>query len=317
MAFSQLRLIGPRDAIGTLLFTLILSGFSAPRCGATVYQSNGSVANVQALHNAAVDGDTITLPAGTFHWTTGVTLSTAITLQGLGMNSTTITAGSITMVKLQTSSSTVTGIHFILSSPGTRSDSIIAAHGQNFRIHHNKFENGGGYHIQTFVLSRGTATTPHPTGVIDHNQVFNCKFLVQGNSQERWHEASKIGNPNQTGVVYLEDNYFYSNLAGGGYDAADSDNGGRYVFRYNEVHNCEVEVHANRGRISRGGRSWEVYNNTFISDITGDPFTAIWTRAGTGVIYNNVVIGVVDAPIVLDNVRSFTAYGYPPGSCDG
>ena len=44
---------------------LILSGFSVPRCGATVYHSDGSVPSVQALHNAAHDGDTITLPAGT------------------------------------------------------------------------------------------------------------------------------------------------------------------------------------------------------------------------------------------------------------
>src|SRR6266480_869956 len=82
MAFSQLRLIDPRDVIGTLLFTLILSGFSAPRCGATVYQSNGSVANVQALHNAALDGDTIKIPAGTFSWTSRLNITKGITLQG-------------------------------------------------------------------------------------------------------------------------------------------------------------------------------------------------------------------------------------------
>src|SRR6266581_8328667 len=82
MAFSHLRLIDHRDAIGTLLFTLILSGFSAPRCGATVYQSNGSVANVQALHNAALDGDTITLPAGTYSWTSRLNITKGITLQG-------------------------------------------------------------------------------------------------------------------------------------------------------------------------------------------------------------------------------------------
>ncbi len=117
----------------------------------------------------------------------------------------------------------------------------------------------------------------------------------------------------------MEDNYFAETpeFGPGGFDAADSDAGGRYVFRHNEVHNCEVEVHANRGPISRGGRSWEVYNNTFVRDTTGDQFTAIWTRAGTGVIYNNVVTGVVDAPIVLDNYRSFTVMTYPPASCNG
>jgi hypothetical protein len=69
---------------GTLLLTLILNGFSALRRGATVYQSDGSAASVQGLHNAIQNGDTITLPAGTFTWTTRVNFSKAITLQGIG-----------------------------------------------------------------------------------------------------------------------------------------------------------------------------------------------------------------------------------------
>src|SRR4029453_13852686 len=65
-----------------ILTILILSGFSALPCGATVYHSNGSVANVQALHNIAHDGDTITLPAGTFTWTSALNITKGITLQG-------------------------------------------------------------------------------------------------------------------------------------------------------------------------------------------------------------------------------------------
>src|SRR6266513_6535454 len=65
-----------------LLFVLILGGSIAPRCGATVYHSNGSVANVQALLNAARDGDTITLPVGTFSWTQHLNITKGITLQG-------------------------------------------------------------------------------------------------------------------------------------------------------------------------------------------------------------------------------------------
>ena len=45
-----------------LLLILILGGVCAPRCGATVYYSNGSAASVQALQNAALDGDTIVVP---------------------------------------------------------------------------------------------------------------------------------------------------------------------------------------------------------------------------------------------------------------
>jgi hypothetical protein len=74
--------------IGTLFFTLSAlggwSGLSAPLSGAAVYPSDGSAAKVKALHNAALDGDTITLPAGTFTWSTPVTIWKAIKLQGAG-----------------------------------------------------------------------------------------------------------------------------------------------------------------------------------------------------------------------------------------
>jgi len=68
----------------SVIYTLILSGLFAVRCWATVYQSNGSAASVQGLHNAVLNGDTIMLPAGTFTWTTPVTISKAIKLQGAG-----------------------------------------------------------------------------------------------------------------------------------------------------------------------------------------------------------------------------------------
>src|SRR4030095_483423 len=67
---------------GICLFIVVLNGFSAPRCGATVYHSDGSVASVQALHNAAHDGDTITLPAGIFRWTAGLNITKGVTIQG-------------------------------------------------------------------------------------------------------------------------------------------------------------------------------------------------------------------------------------------
>jgi hypothetical protein len=68
----------------TAFMVTVLSGFFALRCEATVYHSNGSAVNVQALHNAARNGDKITLPAGAFTWATPVKISKAIKLQGQG-----------------------------------------------------------------------------------------------------------------------------------------------------------------------------------------------------------------------------------------
>src|SRR5215469_10510534 len=77
--------------LGILLLILIWSGFYAPRCRAAVYYSNGSVANVQQIHDTlAVDGDTIMLPAGTFTWNTHVRFTKAVNVQGAGISRTII-----------------------------------------------------------------------------------------------------------------------------------------------------------------------------------------------------------------------------------
>ena len=82
----QLILIQTQSMKSTAAFVIvILSGFSAPRCGATIYNSDGSAANVQILHDTlARDGDTITVPTGTFTWLIPVTISKAIKIQGEG-----------------------------------------------------------------------------------------------------------------------------------------------------------------------------------------------------------------------------------------
>src|SRR6516165_485396 len=67
----------------TLFAALFLGIAFAAHSGATIYNSNGSVANIQSIHDTqAVDGDTITLPAGTFSWTTHVEITKGITIQG-------------------------------------------------------------------------------------------------------------------------------------------------------------------------------------------------------------------------------------------
>jgi hypothetical protein len=71
------------QALGkSAIVILIWNGFPAL---ATVYDPDGSSTNVQYVHdNLAVVGDTIAIPAGTFTWSTKVTIAKAITLQGAG-----------------------------------------------------------------------------------------------------------------------------------------------------------------------------------------------------------------------------------------
>jgi hypothetical protein len=57
------------------------------------YISDGSPSDIQAKVNGASAGDTISVPAGSYTWTAGVTISKSITLSGAGSGSTTITRG--------------------------------------------------------------------------------------------------------------------------------------------------------------------------------------------------------------------------------
>jgi len=105
----------------TILFLSALSAFAA------TYHSDGSAGNVQALCDAAVAGDTVTVPAGTFTWTTPVVISNAVTLQGAGVagnRKTVIVHGAglnvlLTLRSLAPESITLMGIRFVISSGGT------------------------------------------------------------------------------------------------------------------------------------------------------------------------------------------------------
>ncbi len=74
--------IGSPHVSAVAFVILLLSGFCAPRCSATVYDSDGSEASVQACIRSAADGDIVTLPAGTFSWTSPLIITKGITLQG-------------------------------------------------------------------------------------------------------------------------------------------------------------------------------------------------------------------------------------------
>src|SRR5213595_2443962 len=111
---------------------LILSSFSA---FATVYDSDGSAVNVQLIHDIqAIDGDTITIPAGSFTWTTTVTISKGITLQGAGLSASHIIDQGLGGAALVVTCSAahfvrVTGLEFIKST--AHPSGMVQFHGTN------------------------------------------------------------------------------------------------------------------------------------------------------------------------------------------
>ena len=155
----------------------------------------------------------------------------------------------------------------------------------------------------------------HPTGLIDNNEFKDSRVVVAGDlsllAHALWSQPSTIGHPNQAGVVFVEDNTFIFTEFG---NAIDSNYGGRYVFRHNTLTDVYIEAHSVQGE-NRGPRSWEIYDNAFT--FTNEIYTSMFLRGGTGVVFNNTIVGPVSNAIVLDNVRSWEFLEFPPGSCDG
>ena len=313
---------------GILLFIFILSGFSGPRCGATVYHSNGTAESVRFFHdNQAQNGDTITLPAGIFAWTTKVTISKAITLQGAGVGSTivkdAVQSGQLIHWSLVAGlPSRLTGIEFQDGGRLTTADApggILRVDGSNtngssFRWDHCKWNDLNGYSVFDTVI-----------GVIDHNSfvkthrrytiyVYGSRWNGQGiYGDGSWAAPTGFGSSQ---FLFIENNTFTNNDPVYFGLITDALAGARFVLRYNAIYNGYPTDHGTEsgGRI-RGSRAMEVYNNTYTG--TNMANFAGGSRSSRVLFHHNTISGYWDHPIfTLGNWRNF--YPFTPwGGADG
>jgi len=310
----------------------IWSGFSAL---GTVYHSDGSAASVQGLHNQLLNGDTITLPAGTFTWTTGVNFTKAINVVGAGIGRTTINDN---VPKNGTQASVLW--RFDVAKGKSIDISGFTVHGQA--------QDTQGWQLGTLAIrgsshavrvhniqmvspgTLGILFTGALWGVVDHSD-FRCAngkiaIYVQHNNwpgasgsfgDGSWYDSTQLGSGKG---IYVEDCTFTGDGRGGS-PCIDGYSGGRLVFRHNTVTNNNVGWHGTEGDRNQGTRTFEVYQNTFSSNVL--MARCVQLRGGTGVVWGNTVhgtggpTGYVDFVTVL-NFRSFTSYGAPwfspPGS---
>jgi hypothetical protein len=299
---------------------LICSRFPA---FATVYQSDGSAASVQGLQNAALNGDTITLPAGTFIWTTGVNITKAITLQGTGVGETIIkdsVQNSNPLIQWTlpntASASRMTGIEF----QDTRTnvvEGVLVVTGSNtsgatFRWDHCKW-NG---------MHHGVPIFDTVIGVVDHNAFVNgsTEVRIKGsfwNNQGQYGDGSWAAPTNfgSSEFLFIEDNTF-TNTGGGLSTATDAYEGARFVFRHNTTLGIYVTDHGTEstGR-GRGGRAYECYNNNM--DGNGLNKFVCNSRSSTVLVHDNTIVNYWGAPeFSLNDLR--TIYAFPAfGGADG
>src|SRR6266516_77380 len=314
--------------IGPLPFILILSGFFVLRCEATVYLSDGSVASVQALHNAAHDGDTITLPAGIFRWTAGLNITKGVTIQGAttitgaGTANPIINDGTIVLddtprsgrspyilaarMATSTQSFLLTGITF---RPGSITASPLTS--GPFRLHsdvENKLMRVDHCHFDYLYQARCIWVSGWCEGVADHNVMESRTgigstqaYLIQHHS---YGNAGALGNGSWADYPrYGTDKFFFieDNTVEFG-AATDSDAGGRFVVRHNYLINAIVTDHGTEGGANRGVRCKEVYNNTFYWNTLGHSGAQ---RSGTCLWHDNTVIGP-SVPVPSGVICNFT-----------
>ena len=273
---------------------------------AATWFSDGSSASVQALYDqdATHDGDTITIPAGTFTWSTGVQFPRpgqsvkAITLQGAGANSTIIRdnvqSGQLILITLAANNLTrITGIQFVDGgrvNPAPAPGGIMRVVGNNTNGSQFRWDNCIWNGLQGFPVMDTVI------GVIDHNTfgplpqyqmiyVYGSFWNNQGaDGDGSWAAPTGFGSSQW---LFIEDNTWLD--SGQSVGAIDSENGGRWVFRYNHVHGSFPSNHGTEsGGRGRGARAMEVYNNDFANTYQ----TAVGgSRGGSVLVHDNIAVG--------------------------
>jgi hypothetical protein len=298
-------------ALICLVFCLLLiSNVSA----ATINAASCSQSNVQTAINSASTGDTVAVPSGSCSWTSTITLNKNIILQGSGSSSTYISGGSISSTN---SAPRITGFHFTGTTIGIYEGTAGTSNG--WRIDHNTFVWSGS---DATINIRGNVTSTsltHPTGLIDNNHITGGQILIFGdmatgpsNGDDMWYLSDSLGAG--TNVVYIEDNTFTygSHLP----YMVDSNYGGRYVLRYNNITNRSMEHHGIQSIENRGVSRYEIYNNTWNNSPTY--WGALYIRSGGGLVFNNTASGYNNF-ILIDNQTSCRYGEYPADSrsCNG
>ncbi len=138
------------------------------------------------------------------------------------------------------------------------------------------------------VVTSSSSTTIETTGVVDSSIFINGKVVHLGwgsfqKASNIWSAAPTLGG---VGNVIIEDNVFTSSKTERK-QFADTNYGGRYVFRYNTINNGWLEVHSLQDDDIRAARHWEFYGNKFNATASGN---GIGVQAGTGFIFNNHIL---------------------------
>jgi hypothetical protein len=274
---------------------------------------NGSADNtkIATAISAATAGDTVVVPAGSCTFTGTVTVNKNITLDGTGV---TVTYGSNGIAFSLTGDSTTSNLRF---TGFTLTNSLISW---------NQLGNASAWlridHItQTSNYASYWATPWATKNVLIDNNTFTYTgsseirmFMFWGESGADpavWREDSAVGTANN---VFIEYNTFNggTGVTSGNHMVFQVWWAGRIVFRHNTVINFALDIHDFRDSSQRGGRNWEIYENTF-TRTSGVDLDWMVLRGGTGVIYNNTLTETSQVHGI--HLMAYSAVGYVSPCC--
>jgi hypothetical protein len=293
-----------------LLCLLPFSAMAFTQSGST-FATNGSQSDVQAAINAAPPGSTVTIPSGSFTWSSRVLMTGALHLQGAGASSTTVICGVSDALDVTASSkghSEISGITFREGSFAVDYRGLVVVNGGSI----GQPANPNGvvlFHDNTLsVTQNGEDCLLWTT---NGGVIWNCTFSsndndnvgvylknAAGNTQpgDPWQSPSTIGAADATGLAntYIESCTFTDMFL----QAINVDDNARAVIRHNTFNNSAIGSHGQETS-PWGVRHFEIYGNTFIFTLSGPtPFGGqyplnlnYWAeiRGGTGCVYNNAV----------------------------
>jgi hypothetical protein len=263
-----------------------------------------TLSDMQAAIDAASHGDVITVDGGSTSWSSGTldTKGKAITLQGSGVDVSTINLSGTASI--------------LLNTPVDQANGILTFKG--FTVDAGSASAPSAGWVQVWLNSAARATVPTfrttackfsfapPSGgrlftVFGvYGLIDNCKYQHYGSGGQifsidgcihseppralfqNWFDAQYYGD--QKSLV-IEDTEFEGDDVHTN-DGLDAYDGTKFVYRYCTFDRIAMGWHGYDSS-SRAPRLWEIYENTFL----GAKATLNQMRGGTGVIWNNVLSG--------------------------
>jgi MYXO-CTERM domain-containing protein len=270
-------------------------------------------------------GDGVYIPAGTCSWSTPVSWKNQnINVLGAGPSSTTIEpSGDAFDVGVSNTGATAAAFRIsAMTFAGATTGALLNINTSNpnltswagfFRVDHitTSFTSTGGNQLIVYGPVWGVLDHLDVT-VLTGNFLEQADFLnLEYNQVHTGDDSEFLGEysgrilPEALGTenaIYVETSTFNCTSAGEVAAVSDSESGGqRMVFRHNTVTgSCYHYAHWSRGS-EWDGHKYEIYDNSYNGGgIDGYPMRF---GSGTGVIFNNTIVGYQDATIHVDETR--------------